>query len=243
MLKFELDNLDGLEEGVKALYTEHEGKYRLQVDGIDPADELKEALRKEREESRKHKDRLKEFETAAETARREAEEARLEAAKKSGDTEALEKSWQEKLAAREAELNAELEQFRNTVTSMTSGQTATKLAAELAIQGSADVLELHIQRRLKTDYRDGKPVTVVLDANGAPSAATVEDLKKEFTENPAFAPLIVGSKASGAGPHGGNGGGAAKKFQERTGAELAQLRKDNPVEYERLRAEYHGTAN
>lgn len=225
-LQFELDSIDDLDEGVKGLYSQHEsGKYRLQVEGIDPADELKEALRKEREESKKYKDRVKEHETAAEKARREAEEARLEAAKKSGDTEALEKSWQQKLSTREAELTAELERYKGTVTSLTSGQTATKLASELSVQGSADVLMPHIERRLKTEYRENGPVTVVLDKDGKPSAMSVDDLKKEFAENPAFAPLIVGSKASGAGPHGGKGPGAEARTTNEN-AEAAKKSKD-----------------
>ena len=61
MLKFEVDTLDGLDDGVKALYQQHGNKFRLAVEGIDPADELKEALRKEREERAAAKANLKEF--------------------------------------------------------------------------------------------------------------------------------------------------------------------------------------
>lgn len=238
-LQFELDSIDSLDDGVKALYQKDEasGKFRLGIEGLpQPEDvtglknKLNELLNEKKSEAEKRK-------AAEEAARKAAEEA----AKKNGDTEALEKSWQEKFAAREAELSAELEKYKGTVVSLTSGQTATKLAAELSVQGSADVLLPHIERRLKTEYRDTGPVTTVLDKGGKPSAMSVEDLKKEFAENPAFAPLIVGSKASGAGPHGNKGGGAAsKKFNEMNGGELSQLRKDNPTEYERLKTEYYG---
>jgi hypothetical protein len=40
-LVFEVESLDGVDEGFKSLYQEHNGKYRLAVEGIDPADELK----------------------------------------------------------------------------------------------------------------------------------------------------------------------------------------------------------
>ena len=43
-LKFEIDTLDGLDDGLKPLYEAKDGKYRLIVEGIDPADELKKAL-------------------------------------------------------------------------------------------------------------------------------------------------------------------------------------------------------
>lgn len=141
--------------------------------------------------------------------RRAAEEAAAkqqeEAARKSGDIEALERSWSEKLTAREKELQAEMEAREAWVRDLTVGQTATSMAAELAVQGSAKALLPHIKARLGTDIRDGKPVTVVLDDAGKPSAMTVDELKQEIANDPAFAPLIVGTKASGAGGVGGKG--------------------------------------
>jgi hypothetical protein len=69
----------------------------------------------------------------------------------------------------------------------------------------------HIERRLSVEQRDGKPVVVVLDQQGKLSAATLDELKAEFANDVAFAPLIAGSKASGGGAGGaGSGGGAAK---------------------------------
>jgi DNA repair exonuclease SbcCD ATPase subunit len=54
--------------------------------------------------------------------------------------------------------------------------------------------------------------------------------------------LIDGSGASGGGASGSkSNGGAVKKFNEYTGAELSAIRKDNPAEYERLKTAYHGT--
>jgi len=35
-LKYQLDSLDGLDDGVKALYTEVDGKFTLGVEGIPP---------------------------------------------------------------------------------------------------------------------------------------------------------------------------------------------------------------
>ena len=52
--------------------------------------------------------------------------------------------------------------------------------------------------------------------------------------------LVDGSKASGGGAPGSNGGGAVtKKFDQMSGAELSVLRKEKPDEYTRLRDEYH----
>jgi hypothetical protein len=79
-LKFEItkEEFEALEEGQQALYSEHGDGYRLQVEGIDPADELKEALRKEREERAEAKRKLQEFESEAEKRERERLEKQQE---------------------------------------------------------------------------------------------------------------------------------------------------------------------
>lgn len=54
-------------------------------------------------------------------------------------------------------------------------------------------------------------MVVVLDQQGKLSAATLDELKAEFANDTAFAPLIAGSKASGGGAAGAGGGGGAPK--------------------------------
>ncbi len=237
MLDFERDSLEGLDEGLHGFYEEKGGKYQLKVQGIPQGEDvsgLKAKLEELLGESKAAKAKAREAEEAA----KKAEEER---ARKAGDVEALENSWKEKLTKREQELLAEREELAGQIKNLTVGRTATDLAAELAVQGSAKALLPHIQSRLSMDLRDGKPTVVVLDANGKPSAATLEELKAEFVNDPAFAPLIVGSKASGSGASGAKpGGGAAKKFDEYTGAELSAIRKSDPALYERLKNEYHG---
>lgn len=211
MLKFQLDSLEGLDESQHALYTEKDGKFFLNIEGLPQQEDVSGLKNKVNELLAEKKAAEKKAQEAAEAARKEADEA----ARKSGNVDALEKSWQEKYSRREAELSGQLETERNSlqsqIKSLTVGRTATDLAAELAIQGSAKALLPHIEKRLGMDIRDGKPTVVVLDASGNPSAATLDELKAEFTNDAAFAPLIVGSKASGGGAGGaGKGGGAAQ---------------------------------
>ncbi|XBT42127.1 hypothetical protein ABNP32_16050 [Pseudomonas viridiflava] len=216
-LKFQLDSLEGVEESVAALYVEKDGKFVLGIDGL-PQQEDVTGLKAKVEELLGEK-------KAAEKARREAEEkARAEAeeaARKSGNVEELEKSWSEKYNRREAELTGTLESERATlqgqIRDLTVGRTATEIATALAVPGSAKALLPHIERRLSVEQRDGKPTVVVLDPAGKLSAATLDELKAEFTNDPAFGPLIAGSKASGGGAGGaGKGGGAAQKRSEMT---------------------------
>ena len=211
MLKFQLDTLDGVDEAVRALYTEKDGKFVLGIEGLPQQEDVSGLKAKV--------DELLGEKKLAEKKAREAEEAarleREEAARKSGNVEELERSWSEKYNRREAELNGMLEQERGTLSGqirdLTVGRTATDIASALAVQGSAKALLPHIERRLSVEQRDGKPVVVVLDAQGKLSAATLDELKAEIANDAAFALLIAGSKASGGGAGGAGGGGGAPK--------------------------------
>jgi len=211
MLKFQLDTLEGVDEAVRALYTEKDGKFVLGIEGLPQQEDVSGLKAKV--------DELLGEKKLAEKKAREAEEAarleREEAARKSGNVEELERSWSEKYNRREAELNGMLEQERGTLSGqirdLTVGRTATDIASALAVQGSAKALLPHIERRLSVEQRDGKPVVVVLDAQGKLSAATLDELKAEIANDAAFAPLIAGSKASGGGAGGAGGGGGAPK--------------------------------
>lgn len=143
-------------------------------------------------------------------AKKAADKAAQEAAKKSGDIEALEKSWNEKLADEVAARDKQIAELTSTLNRATSGAEAAKLAAALALPGSADVLLPHISSRLTTEFKDGAATVRVLGKDGKPSAATLDDLRKEIVENQAFAPLLVGSKANGAGAVGGKSGGGVQ---------------------------------
>jgi hypothetical protein len=211
MLKFQLDTLEGVDEAVRALYTEKDGKFVLGIEGLPQQEDVSGLKAKV--------DELLGEKKLAEKKAREAEEAarleREEAARKSGNVEELERSWSEKYNRREAELNGMLEQERGTLSGqirdLTVGRTATDIASALAIPGSAKALLPHIERRLSVEQRDGKPVVVVLDQQGKLSAATLDELKAEFANDTAFAPLIAGSKASGGGASGAGGSGGAAK--------------------------------
>lgn len=144
--------------------------------------------------------------TAAEEAKALAIE---EAARKSGDVAALDKSWQEKFDALQAETSATIKERDNQIGGLTSGAQSLQVAAELAVEGSSEVLNTLIKSRFKTEYTEGKPVTVILDKNGDRSAMTVAELKNELANDTALAPLISGSKASGSGGAGNKSSGSA----------------------------------
>jgi len=133
------------------------------------------------------------------TAKKAAQTAEEEAARKSGDIDALEQSWKDKLTAETGSRDEKLSSYQKTISDMTAGSAARDMAAELALPGSAAVLLPHIKSRLSVDMDGDSPLVRVLDKDGKPSAMSIDDLKKEIEADKAFAPLLLGSKASGSG--------------------------------------------
>jgi hypothetical protein len=187
---------EGQDEGGEG---QGEGSGEGQGDGGGQSSEELAAMQKRIEEMSGELDRYKAKHKEQERHLREAEAEARRKAKEAGDAEALDKSWQEKYTKREQELRSELEKYEGMMQDLTAGAEAQRIASELAVQGSAKALMPHIRSRLKTEIRDGKPTTVVMDEDGKPSAMTLDELREQFRSDPAFAPLIVGSKANGSG--------------------------------------------
>lgn len=222
-LKFEVDTVEGLDAPIAGLYEKTEGgKYRLKVEGIEDTTGLK----------RQRDELLSEKKAAAQRAKEAEEAARIaaeEAARKSGDVSALEKSWQEKYAKGIGEKDSELSALRGSLNKMLVDNVAVSLANELAVQGSAAILIPHIKARLDVDTSGGEPKTIVLGADGKRSALTIDELKAEIAANQAFAPVLAGSKATGGGASGtGAGGGAAKTV---TRAQFEQMSAGQQMEH------------
>jgi hypothetical protein len=214
MFKFKLDSLDGLSDEHKKLYVKKGDKFVLQVEGMENDDVagLKTQVENLLTEVKTAKASLKTMQDEKVAAEEAARASAEEAARKKGDVTSLEKSWGEKLAKREQELTSKYETDVGSLTKdverLLIDNVAAGMAREIAVQGSDIALLPHIKSRLKVDVRDGKRTTVVVDANGQPSALSLEDLSKEFVGNAAFAPVIAGSKASGGGAGGAKPGGA-----------------------------------
>lgn len=236
MLKYQLDSLEGLEASLIPLYVEKDGKYYLQIDGVpqaQPNEDVTGLKAKVEELLAEKKAEAKKRQEAEEAAKRAAEEH----ARKTGDVDALQKSWEEKYTKALTDKDQTVLSLQAQIQKLTVGATAASLAGELAVQGSSGVLERLIAPRLSMELRDGKPTVVVLDQEGRPSAMTVAEYKAEITNDPALAPLIAGSRATGGGAGGSKSGGAAKALTEMKGMERVELRRTNPAEYERLKAQ------
>lgn len=183
-----------------------------------------EAVQAELERLRQHNEKLigekRQRDEIARQAQLERERIEREAAKKNGDFEALEKSYQEKLQAREAELN-ELYKQRDTQAVNNESQ---RLASQLAdTPTNQKLLQRFIKDRLSVV--DGQ--VRVVDEEGKPSASTLDDLAHEFRTSGMYDSLLAGTRGSGTGGSGLSAKGF-KPAHEYTEAERIELATKNP---------------
>lgn len=209
-LKAIIESLDGLSDNIKSEYKQGEdGKYYLDVDGIDSHPDigaLKRAKDHEKSARQKADKALQDIQDQI-TALTEERDGLLKGAIPKGDVDRLESSWKQKLATREKELNDQINSMSTHLNTMLVDNVAQTMASK--ISKSPELILPHIKSRLAAEFVDGKPTTRVLDGEGKPSAMSVADLEKEMFTNPTFAPIIIGSKASGSGASGGSGGSGA----------------------------------
>lgn len=199
-LKLTLDNLDGVDEAIKAYYVEQDGKFKLAVDGLEDTSGLKSALEKERKARRDAEQRAKL--ALSDEEMEEVERLRAEAARAKGADEIV-----NQIKARHAkELEArtkEAQAYRASLEKTVLESTASKLLAEH--KGNVSLLMPHIQAALRVEETDGQ--FQVVPANAASLEEVVTGLKTTF---PA---AFSDSGHSGSGAVGGGGGGAGRTMK------------------------------
>jgi len=188
MLKYKLDSLDGLDEGLKSFYTKAEdGKFVLQVEDSG----AKSAIQKERERADAAERLLKEREANDSKAKAEAEKAQLEA---KGDYEKLK-------AAIEAEKQASLEREKQA----TTGLKSYLLKAELTAAIAAHKGNPHLHKLVEDQFEavlspDGQHKVICKSDPSKTPSQFIESLKTDAS----YGDFFAGSGVSGGGaPHAG----------------------------------------
>lgn len=224
MLKFKIDTEahDALSDAHKELYTQVGDEYVLAVDGAADAAEV--------ERLKQHAEKLigekRQRDEAAKQAQAERERIEQEALKKNGDFEALEKSYQERDAVRQAELDRLYQERDTSSISRESQRIASQLSDTPRAQ---NLLQRFIKDRLKVVDGEVK----VVDKDGKPSASKVDDLVNEFKNCGDYDDLLTGTRGSGTGG-GGQGSKGAKPASEYTEAERIELATKNPELFKQL---------
>lgn len=194
--------------------------------GFEDTSALKRAKDHEKKEAADAKRALKEAQEALEAMTAERD-GMLSGTIPKADLEKLKTSYDAKIVKLTTDRDTALASRDAQLSEMLVTNVATSLASELF---TAPAIGLpHVAKRLKSEFKDGKMVTVVLDADGKPTDLTPADLKKEILANKDFASILTASKGSGGGANGNQGGGGAPKkidFATATPKEIAAYHKE-----------------
>ena len=213
-LDFEIDSLDGVDESLKSLYKEHKGKFRLDVTGIDPADELKRTVtnvKRERDEAKEKARFLEEQRVAAEEERlREKSEFKELYEREKSAAQKMKEDWEaEKAATNKEKIHS----------------AALEIAAALGDKESS----VKLLTREAKDYINIDAGKIKYEIGGieVDKQAVMKMLLEEYAN------ICKSSGANGGGAAGGKNGGAGKKLSDMTQSERLEFKKRDPEGFRR----------
>jgi hypothetical protein len=216
MIKLVIDKLEEVAEAIRGEYKAgSDGKFYADVgDRIPDNHPAVGALVRAKQHVADERDTAIE---AAKAAKAEVEKLkgdmheRLKGKVPQGDLEALEKSYQAKIADAEKAGGVVADGLRASLRSVLVEKEAQRIAGKIAVDSdAAETLSELIQKRLTVEIgTDNRASTRVLDSAGKPSAATLEDYEKEIVATKKYAGLLSASKASGGSAPGSTGAGSA----------------------------------
>lgn len=247
-LKLIIDSLDEVPEAVRGEYKEVDGKFRLDVDGVEDVSGLKSALQKERDNVKNAGKLLKKWDGITRTPEEVAEilkkldEEDVEAKKKAGNFEALleqhQKKWSKEREDLQTERDAALESERAAVVSTQLTTALTKLGVT---DEGVDLLPERLASRIKYELEDGKRVIKILQADGTPlagsgknGAATFEDLAKEAQTKWPSLFKASGTTGSGTRTNSTGGTGTLKRSEMSAQDKAAFIKKNGQTAFLKL---------
>lgn len=227
-LALSVDSLDALEENLRPLYAEKDGKFVLQVDGYEDPAPTKKALDSARKAERERAQELARWKalnktpeeiTALQEKLEELETLKLES---KGDFETLKTQWLEKNQLTITKAQKEAADAKAEVAKLTQEREQDRLngmidRAIVAAKGRMGPLRAIVRSFVRIEHEDGQVKFVVQDEAGQPrfnltgpndgKPMTIPDLLADLAASEEYAGNFEGSGASGAGGKpGGNGG-------------------------------------
>lgn len=224
-LELTVDNLENVQENLRNLYIEKDGKYQLDVSGIEDTGGLKSALDKEREAHKRLEKATKSWEKLGKTPEEIAEilqaheDAEKVKAEKAGDWEKLKAQMNDSHAKAIAEKDTQLSNMRKALEANLIDAQAT--AAIAAAKGVPELLLPHVKSHVKVVENDGNYTVAVVDAKGDPridgkgEPLTIADLVAEMKQSEIFGRAFEGTGQTGSGklPTNAGGGTTLKRSQ------------------------------
>lgn len=233
-----VDAIDSVPEALRGEYTEKDGKFHLNVEGIEKSFVPRDVHKKSNDEAAQRRHQLSAWEKLGKTPEEiaallaEIENEGTEKLKKKGDFEALMKQHQDKSAKREKELQDELNAARASERSAIVGERLISALTKAGVtEEGTELLPDRLANRIKFETVDGKRVLKIMQADGetpmagsgADGTATLDDLAKEAVTK--YPSLFKGEGRGGGGKspngQGGGGSGVVKKSDFKTEKERA----------------------
>lgn len=233
-LKLTVDSIEEIEEPLRALYAEKDGKFHLDVDGLPDSDnELKavrNALKKSNSEAAKERERRRAFEALGKSPeeiqtmldelnglQELKEKHEMTEAEKKGQWDELKKQMNEKqeaqLKAKDALILAEQQKVSTLHKSIEQHIIQSSAIAAIAEhKGIAKLLLPFVSEHIRVSNEDGKFSVHVVDDKGEPKVndkgepITISEFVGEMQADPIFSRAFEGSGSSGGGTRQANGG-------------------------------------
>ena len=240
--KLIIDSLDDVDEDSRRLYVEKDGKFVLDVEGLDDVSKLSKDLRSTRAEAAAKRKQLETWEKLGKTPEEiqelmaQYEKDQEDKLRTAGQWDALKAQMNDKhakelkakddlLASRETELN---NMKRSLERHLSEAQATAAIAKH---KGVPTLLLPHVLKHVKVEEQDGNYSIKVVDDKGDPKVdakgnpLSVEEFVGELRSNEVFSRAFDGNGQSGGGsPPGGDGGNVprnAKKSDFKTERERA----------------------
>jgi hypothetical protein len=214
------DTLEAIPETQRALYVEKDGKYHLDVTGVEDTTGLKSALAAERKAAQEATRQAAAWKSLGKTpdeiqalvaAQAQAEQDKLT---KAGDWDKLAKQMNDQHTLEISGIKATLEVKDKALSKHLVDSAAVTAIA--AAKGVPELLLPHIRSAVKVIEENGDYVVRVLDASGSPRVngkgefLTIKDMVGEMRQSEVFGRAFDGTGATGSGSSQQRGGGGAK---------------------------------
>lgn len=234
-LKRKIDKaaFEALSDETKGHYKEKDGSYFLEA---DDAAGLESALEAQKAKNTELSNKLAELSAKLDEINQQKQQADADKNRKNRDYDALEADYNRKIDELKAKNDEAQANLRKQIEKMLVDNKALSIANEVFGE-NAEIMLPHIKNRLQANFDGSEPTTRVLDAKGQPSANSIEELQKEFLDNPRYAHIVVGTRGSGGNANGSQGAGgnaADKKPEDMSEAERVALYRSNPERFKQL---------
>lgn len=162
-------------------------------------------------------------------------------AKSDGDNETLRRIAEEREAEKRQAVEDERKRYSDLLNMTKKEKIDNFINGIVEDLKPADAIKgKHLKALLKSEYQFDVDIEKGQFTVTGNSATNADELKKFISGSQDYQYLLSGSGASGGGAAGSKGAGVpVKKFNEYNGAELMQIKRDDPDLYKRLRDEHH----